>query len=78
MDDVAKEAKEVTWERARDWIRDNSNVNMEELGRLQSKRDLWTFLKDGQVLLDILIYSKQQPIEGRKKRYLLTFLMKSL
>ena len=56
----------VTWEIARDWIGENSSESKEELRRIQTEWDLWVFLKDGKVLLRLLMQSKQQKIEGVK------------
>ena len=57
---------EVTWDTARDWIRDNSKESREELKRIKSERELREYLKDGTVLLRLLMHSKQQEIEGVK------------
>ena len=57
---------EVTWESARDWIRDNSNESREELKRIKSERELRDYLRDGTVLLRLLMHSKRQEIEGIK------------
>ena len=57
---------EVTWETARDWIRDNSNESRVELKRIKTERDFRDYLKDGKVLLRLLMQSRQQEIEGVK------------
>ena len=57
---------EVTWETARDWIRDNSKESREELKRIKSERELREYLRDGTVLLRLLMHSTQQEIEGVK------------
>ena len=59
-------AVEVTWETARDWIRDNSTESKEELKRIKSERELSKYLRDGTVLLRLLMHSTQQEIEGVK------------
>ena len=62
-------AVEVTWQSARDWIRDNSKESREELKRIKTEKDLRDYLKDGKVLLRLLMLSKQQEIEGVKHGY---------
>ena len=57
---------ELTWETARDWIRDNSNESRVELKRIKTERDFRDYLKDGKVLLRLLMQSRQQEIEGVK------------
>ena len=57
---------ELTWETARDWIRDNSNESRAELKRIKTERDFRDYLKDGKVLLRLLMQSRQQEIEGVK------------
>ena len=57
---------EVTWETARDWIMDNSKESREELKRIKSERELREYLRDGTVLLRLLMHSKRQEIEGVK------------
>ena len=57
---------EVTWETARDWIRDNSTESRVELKRIKTERDFRDYLKDGKVLLRLLMQSRQQEIEGVK------------
>ena len=57
---------EVTWETARDWIRDNSTESRVELRRIKTERDFRDYLKDGKVLLRLLMQSRQQEIEGVK------------
>ena len=59
-------AAEVTWETARDWIRDNSTESREEIKRIKSERELREYLRDGTVLLRLLMHSTQQEIEGVK------------
>ena len=56
----------MTWKIVRDWIGENSSESKEELRRIQTEWDLWVFLKDGKVLLRLLMQSKQQKIEGVK------------
>ena len=56
----------VTWETARDWIRDNSKESREELKRIKTERELREYLKDGTVLLRLLMHSKRQEIDGVK------------
>ena len=60
---------EVTWETARDWIRDNSTESREELKRINTEREFSEYLKDGTVLLRLLMHSKRQEIEGIKHGY---------
>ena len=57
---------EVTWETARDWIMDNSKESREELKRIKTERELREYLRDGTVLLRLLMHSKRQEIEGVK------------
>ena len=57
---------EVTWETARDWIMDNSKESREELKRINTERELTEYLRDGTVLLRLLMHSKRQEIEGVK------------
>ena len=57
---------EVTWETARDWIMDNSKESREELKRINTERELSEYLRDGTVLLRLLMHSTQQEIEGVK------------
>ena len=57
---------EVTWETARDWIMDNSKESREELKRIKSEKEFREFLKDGTVLLRLLMHSKRQSIDGVK------------
>ena len=63
---MSRASVEVTWETARDWIRDNSNESREELKRIKSERELRDYLRDGTVLLRLLMHSKRQEIEGIK------------
>ena len=63
---MSRASVEVTWETARDWIMDNSKESREELKRIKSERDLRKYLKDGTVLLRLLMHSKRQEIEGVK------------
>ena len=56
----------VTWETARDWIRDNSKESREELKRIKTERELREYLKDGTVLLRLLMHSKREEIDGVK------------
>ena len=57
---------EVTWETARDWISNNSKESREELKRIKSERELREYLKDGTVLLRLLMHSKREEIDGVK------------
>ena len=57
-------AVEVTWETARDWIRDNSTESKEEIERIKSERELSEYLRDGTVLLRLLMHSTQKEIES--------------
>ncbi len=57
---------ELTWETARDWISNNSKESREELKRIKSEKELREYLKDGTVLLRLLMHSKRQEIDGVK------------
>ena len=63
---MSRASVEVTWETARDWIRDNSKESREELKRIKTERELREYLKDGTVLLRLLMHSKRQEIDGVK------------
>ena len=63
---MSRASVEVTWESARDWIMDNSKESREELKRIKSERELSEYLRDGTVLLRLLMHSTQQEIEGVK------------
>ena len=56
----------VSWETARDWISNNSKESREELKRIKSERELREYLKDGTVLLRLLMHSKREEIDGVK------------
>ena len=57
---------ELTWETARDWISNNSKESREELKRIKSEKELREYLKDGTVLLRLLMHSKREEIDGVK------------
>ena len=63
---MSRASVEVTWETARDWIMDNSKESREELKKIKSEKEFREFLKDGTVLLRLLMHSKRQEIEGIK------------
>ena len=63
---MSRGSVEVTWQSARDWIRDNSKESREELKRIKTEKDLRDYLKNGTVLLRLLMESTRREIEGVK------------
>ena len=63
---MSRGSGEVTWQSARDWIRDNSKESREELKRIKTEKDLRDYLKNGTVLLRLLMESTRREIEGVK------------
>ena len=63
---MSRGSVEVTWQSARDWIRDHSKESREDLKRIKTEKDLRDYLKNGTVLLRLLMESTRQEIEGVK------------